>query len=198
MVAQNRRRELRDAAIKAIAADGYSAVTVASICEVAGFSRGLIGHYFKGKEDLLVEAIAGVASELGDSMRRAVEAAGSDPLDRLHAVIRASFTPPGFTKDKVAVWVALVGNAKWSPPLAKIYQDLWRDYRRGIAGLMRRAADNRGQNFDFERAALTFSQLIEGFWVGWGVDPKAVNRREAQAACHAFLDLLFGETAAKR
>jgi TetR/AcrR family transcriptional regulator, transcriptional repressor of bet genes len=187
-IARERRRELQEAAIRSITEQGFSAVTVAMICEQAGFSRGLIGHYFKGKDDLLLEAIQGMSSELAEANKRAVQAAGKDPLDRLHAVIRSSFTPPGFTREKVMVWVALVGSAPWSPQLARIYRDLWRTYRIGIAELMRRAAYQRGVQIDAELAALTFSQLIEGFWVGWAADPVAVDAAQAERACHDVVD----------
>jgi AcrR family transcriptional regulator len=191
-IALERRRELQAAAIRSISERGFSAVTVAMICEEAGFSRGLIGHYFKGKDDLLLEAIQAMSSELAEANKNAVRAAGKDPLDRLHAVIRSSFTPPGFTREKVMVWVALVGSAPWSPQLASIYRDLWRGYRTGIATLMKRAAQERGVQIDADLAALTFSQLIEGFWVGWAADPKAVDAARAEKACHDVVDRLFG------
>jgi TetR/AcrR family transcriptional repressor of bet genes len=191
-IAVERRRDLREAAIRSITEKGFSAVTVAMICEEAGFSRGLIGHYFKGKDDLLLEAIQGMSSELAEANKKAVIAAGNDPLDRLHAIVKSSFTPPGFTREKVMVWVALVGSAPWSPQLASIYRDLWRTYRAGIAKLMRRAAQEHGVEIDAELAALTFSQLIEGFWSGWAADPVAVDAAQAERACHDMIDRLFG------
>jgi AcrR family transcriptional regulator len=191
-IAIERRRDLQEAAIRSIAAKGFTAVTVAMICEEAGFSRGLIGHYFKGKDDLLLEAIQGMSSELAEANRKAAAAAGKDPIKRLHAVIKSSFSPPGFTREKVLVWVALVGNAPWSPQLATIYRDLWGGYRTGIAGLMKRAAQARGVQIDAELAALAFSQLIEGFWVGWAADPVAVDKAQAEKACHNMVNHLLG------
>jgi AcrR family transcriptional regulator len=38
-------------------------------------SRGLIGHYFAGKDDLLLEAVKTVAAELGAAIRSAAHAA---------------------------------------------------------------------------------------------------------------------------
>jgi hypothetical protein len=48
-MAEVRRRDLIDAAIGDIATPGYDAVAVATICEPAGFSRGLIGHCGQGR-----------------------------------------------------------------------------------------------------------------------------------------------------
>jgi TetR/AcrR family transcriptional repressor of bet genes len=191
-VAQERRRDLIEAAIRDIAANGYDKVTIATICEQAGFSRGLIGHYFVGKDELLLEAVRTVASELGQAIREAAEAAGPDPLDRLHGIVHASFTPPGFTPEKVAVWVSLTGSAQWSPDLAKIYRDIWRDYRRGVGRLMAKAAKERSLALDIDLTSLMFSQLIEGLWVGGSADPHAISAARAEACCHSFLEQTFG------
>src|SRR5437868_5608929 len=101
-IAAERKQDLIEAAIRDITAQGYDAVTVATICEEAGFSRGLIGHYFSGKDELLLEAVKEVADRLGQAIRSKVQAAGNDPVDRLHALIDASFSSPGQTKENVA------------------------------------------------------------------------------------------------
>ena len=193
-IAEERKRDLIQAAIRDIAAHGYDAVTVATICEEAGFSRGLIGHYFSGKDDLLHEAVKSVATELGAAIRSAADAAGPDPAARLHGLISASFTPPGFTPEKVAVWVSLTGAARWSPPLATLYRDIWRDYRAGVGRLFARAAKDRGIKLDPDRTALTFSQLVEGLWVGWAADPEAIAPQTAADCCHAYIDMVLGST----
>jgi TetR/AcrR family transcriptional repressor of bet genes len=190
-IAMERREDLRRAAIEAISQDGFEATTVASICEKAGFSRGLIGHYFQGKDDLLLAAVQAITAGFAENTQKAVNLSGDDPADRLHGVVRASFSPPNFTDENTAVWAALVGAARWSPKLAAIYRDLWADYRRGIARLVKRAATDRGLVVDHELAAITFSQLIEGFTVGWAIDSTQFRPERAAAACHLYLDLLL-------
>jgi TetR/AcrR family transcriptional regulator, transcriptional repressor of bet genes len=190
-IAIERRGDLQEAAIRCIAEKGYAAVTVAMICDEAGFSRGLIGHYFKGKDALVLEAIKGFTTQLAEATRRAVEAAGANPVDRLHAVIKSSFSPPGFTLNQASVWVALAGSAKWSEPLAHMYRQLWSDYRVGIAGLFERVATQQHRIIDAETAALIFSRMIEGFWVGWVGDPDMMSIAQAERACHGMLDLLL-------
>jgi len=190
-IAIERRSELRQAAIRCIAEKGYAAVTVAMICDEAGFSRGLIGHYFKGKDALVLEAIKGFATQLAEATRRTVEAAGANPVDRLHAVVKSSFSPPGFTPNQASVWVALAGSAKWSEPLAQMYRQLWVEYRAGIAGLFERIVAQKKRSIDAEAAALIFSRMIEGFWVGWVADPDMMTVAQAERACHGMLDLLL-------
>lgn len=177
--------------MKAIAEHGYKDLTVATICEAAGFSRGLIGHYFSGKDALLLHAVGEVAKDFERATRAAVASAGQDPLDRLHAIVTASFRPPVFTPERVLVWVALVSMSRWSPELADIYRKLNRPYRRSLAHLLQRAADQRRVKIDADRLAITLTQLTEGLWSGWAADPKTVSASEGEAACHDLLVAFF-------
>lgn len=188
---EGKRQEFVVAVMRAIAEHGYKDVTVATICKAAGFSRGLIGHYFPGKDALLLHAVREVAKDFERATRTAAGEAGQDPLDRLHAVVGATFRKPVFTPEKVLVWVALASTSHWSPELAEIYRKLYRPYRRGLSHLIKRAADARGVNVNPERLAITLTQLVEGLWSGWAADPKTVSAREAEAACHDLLDAFF-------
>lgn len=183
-----KRQEFVAAVMKAIAEHGYKDVTVATICEAAGFSRGLIGHYFSSKDALLLHAVGGVAKDFEQATRAAAEAAGPDPLERLHAIVAASFRAPVFTPERVLVWVALASTSHWSNDLAEIYRKLYRPYRRGLSRLMKRAADARGVKINSDRLAITLTQLTEGLWAGWAADPKTVSAVEGEAACHDLLD----------
>lgn len=189
---EGKRQEFVAAVMRSIAENGYKDVTVATICAAGGFSRGLIGHYFPGKDALLLHAVRELAQEFESATRAAVEGAGQDPFDRLHAVVAASFREPVFTEERVLVWVALASTAHWSPELAEVYRKLYRPYHRGLARLIKKAGDERGVKINSERLAVTLTQLVEGLWSGWAADPKTVSVREAEAACHdllnAFLD----------
>src|SRR6188508_5597 len=86
-----RRQDLIQGTIKSIANLGYGNSTVQTICEAAGLSRGLIGHYFKGKDDLLIEAFRHHCAQADEEMRQAIRAVGEDPLQRLLAATAVTF-----------------------------------------------------------------------------------------------------------
>jgi TetR/AcrR family transcriptional regulator, transcriptional repressor of bet genes len=188
---QLKRQEFVVGVMKAIAEHGYKDVTVATICKAAGFSRGLIAHYFPSKDALLLHAVEQMAKDFESATRAAAASAGRDPLDRLHAIVTASFRAPVFTPERVLVWVALVSTARWSPELADIYRRLNRPYRRGLAHLMQRAADERAVTVNPDRLAITMMQLTEGLWSGWAADPKTISAAEGEAACHDLLNAFF-------
>jgi AcrR family transcriptional regulator len=186
-IPQERRKDLIEAAIRDIAAKGYDKVTVSSICEEAGFSRGLIGHYFASKDALLLEAVRSVAEQLGGAMREAVNTAGPDTTDKIHALIHASFTPPGYSQENIAVWASLAGTARWSPELAELYKEICRDYRAGVSRLFAKAAQVHKKDIDVAQLSLSFSQLVEGLWIGCNADPDVVSAQNAEECCHAFV-----------
>jgi hypothetical protein len=110
-------------------------------------------------------------NQRGDQLGRVGSSRPSACLDP------CEFHPPGFTSDKVAVWVSQTGAARWSPALGEIYRAIWRDYRAGVGRLLARAAKAAGVELDAQRTALTFSQLVEGLWIGWAAHPEVVTQR---------------------
>ncbi len=75
-----------------------------------------------------------------------------------------------------------------------MYRQLWRQYQNGIEGLFERAAAQRNRDIDTKAAALVFSRMIEGFWIGWVADPNMMSAKESESACHALVDLLLGDS----
>jgi TetR/AcrR family transcriptional repressor of nem operon len=72
-----------DAAVQAIRAKGYSAMTIDDVCLAAGLTKGSFFHHFKSKEALALAA-AGHFAAMADSMfAQAPYRALHDPLERL-------------------------------------------------------------------------------------------------------------------
>ena len=46
------RRRILDSALEVFGAEGYDGASMNAICTRAGISKGIIYHYFAGKEDL--------------------------------------------------------------------------------------------------------------------------------------------------
>jgi len=50
--------EIMEAALEVFSAQGFRATTLDQVAEAAGVTKGAIYHYFKGKEDLLLQAMS--------------------------------------------------------------------------------------------------------------------------------------------
>ncbi len=108
--ADQRRRQILDAAVRVFARSGYAGCRVADVAEEAGVAYGLVYHYFSSKERLL-EAISAdtwqaVAAAVARAREREVTARGR--LSYLtHFLLAASERQP----DLVAVLIREVARS---------------------------------------------------------------------------------------
>jgi TetR/AcrR family transcriptional regulator, transcriptional repressor of bet genes len=192
-IMMERRDDLIQGTIRSIAAIGYSDSTVNTICEAAGLSRGLIGYYFKGKEDLLIEAYRYLTAQADDEARTAVHAAGTDPLQRLLAANSMNFRRMATQKDATLVTFACLGVAPWNARMMGITHELWRKYRKWIERMITQAAAQRNLEIDARTAAITYVQMADGLWLGFLLDPEAYTLEEAEKIVRNWVLNLFNE-----
>jgi TetR/AcrR family transcriptional regulator, fatty acid metabolism regulator protein len=164
--AEDRRRQILDAAVRVFARQGFHTCRVSDIADEAGVAYGLVYHYFQSKEqvldtlflerwDVLLEAIAHV-----DNRRGAAR-------DKLYAV--AGFIVDSYRHDPelmkvIIVEVTRAANSFGARHLAKI---------REAYGLIADIVEAAQQAGKFRRdvaptfAALAFYGAIEQVLTGW-------------------------------
>jgi AcrR family transcriptional regulator len=85
-LAHNEAREaIVVASLAVIAVDGSASFQPNEICRRLGLSRSLVNFHFGGREGLIAEAMALGYEQYVHDLRRAAEAAGEDPVQRLLA-----------------------------------------------------------------------------------------------------------------
>lgn len=72
-----------------MARDGADSVSMQALATEAAVSVGLIYRYFGNKEDLLLEVIVEVLDAFDAQVPEAIEAAGTDPVERIAAAFAA-------------------------------------------------------------------------------------------------------------
>jgi AcrR family transcriptional regulator len=70
-----RRREVLSAARRVIVRDGIDAATTRAIAKEAGYSNGVLAHYFADKDEILLSALRQSHQRIRDRLTRKVEAA---------------------------------------------------------------------------------------------------------------------------
>ena len=193
--APGRRAELIEATLSIIAEHGAAETTVGRICDAAGVSRGLISHYFAGKEGLLLETYRRLSQELAAETAKAVKGRDGDPVGSLRALVEVSFRPPVFEESKMAAWLAFWSASRGNPALGALNRELYRGYRAGVTRLMAEAARTRGVALDAHGAATALTALIDGLWLEFALDAEAIGADRAEAACLDYLDRLFPQEA---
>ncbi len=187
-----RRKMLVEAALACLARDGIGGFTIDRICREAGVSRGLIGHYFGGKDGLLIEVYRG--SLYGGIARRATEggSAQQGPEAALLSMVDATFAPDFFDRKMVRVWLALWDEISVNRALRAVHRELYGGYRDRVAQAIAGVAAKRGREVDAAALAQSFVALADGLWLEWSLDEAAVDPIRAKAAAVAMLGAHLG------
>jgi betaine-aldehyde dehydrogenase len=179
-----RRRQLIEATIDTMAAEGFAATTLALIGQRAGVSPGLIAHYFEDKDGLLEATLRSMAARLALGLSRRLSAARS-ARERVQAVVEATLAPEEFDARTCNVWLAFWGQVIHSARLKRIQRvyhgRLISNLRHGLKQLV--PASEAGD------VALALAAMIDGLWLRAALSsPNEADSRAARAMATAFID----------
>jgi TetR/AcrR family transcriptional repressor of bet genes len=160
---ETRRRELSIATLESIRKHGYMNSTINTISEESGLSRGLISHYFKNKDDLILFAFRYLTELLEDFHRQVVKSWGSSHFDKLLAASLVTFLKDDPYRE---VWLHFWSASLIQPEFAEVRSELYGRYRASIQRRITTVAAERDLKIDVQSTTLMFTQLIDGLWLG--------------------------------
>ncbi|MBL4926526.1 choline-binding transcriptional repressor BetI [Fuscibacter oryzae] len=137
-----RKAALVKATIVEIGRAGSLDVTVSQIAKRAGMSSALAHHYFGSKEEMFLAAMRHVLTLYGAEVRGAL-ATAEGPEGRLHAVLRASFSPGNFRREAVGAWLNFWVLAQTVPEAKRLLAVYQRRLRSNLLAGLRPLAGNR-------------------------------------------------------
>jgi AcrR family transcriptional regulator len=179
---------LIDATARALAKHGAGGVSVRTIAAEAGVSPGLVTHHFEGVEPLIAATYRQVSQQVGAALTGAVEAAGDDPRERLHAYVAGNFLPPVMDEDLLATWLGLLGLTKSMPLVAVAHAETYAAFRRGIEALLAGC----GSKEDRRLEAIAITALVDGLWLELCLDRSVFTPEEAMTLARRWIDALLG------
>jgi TetR/AcrR family transcriptional repressor of bet genes len=119
-----RKEALVKATIFEIGRTGSLDVTVSQIAKRAGMSSALAHHYFGSKEEMFLAAMRHVMTIYGAEVRGAL-CVVQTPLERVEAVLAASFSATNFRREAVGAWLnfwVLAQSVEEAKRLLAVYQ----------------------------------------------------------------------------
>ena len=123
-----RRDEILSATWRVIARDGIAGATIRAIAKEANCSRGILGHYFHDKEDILGSALAALAPARGRADGDAA-ADGLSGLEALRAVMLEALPLDGRrdleAQIEISFWGRALGNTALSELQHSEFDRLW-------------------------------------------------------------------------
>jgi len=168
-----RRLSLIEAAARVLAERGASGISVRHVAVAAGVSPGLVGHYFEGIDALIAQTYVHVAAQVNAALELAVDAAGADPRERLHAYVAANFGPSIADPALLATWIAFWSLVRTHPAVARLHADNYGAFRADIEKLLRACGViDAGA---CQQLAIGVTALIDGLWLELCLSPDTLT-----------------------
>ncbi len=165
--ADQRRKQMLQAALEVIAERGYADTRIADVAERAGSSPALVIYYFKTKDQLLTEAIRFAEDswyETGTSRMAEIDTA----VGRLEELVAMSCLPEADTEphDSWLVWLDVWAQAGRHPEVGGVRQKFDERWRETISSLVL-AGQEAGEfgPVNPPEFAVMLSALLDGFAV---------------------------------
>ncbi|MET8508281.1 TetR/AcrR family transcriptional regulator [Streptomyces sp. NPDC014779] len=164
---EQRRRQIADAVSQLIAQHGLDAVTVARTAATAGMSVGLVQHYFRTKDEMLLHAFREVSARIRTRVEARIEDGieHKQPIARVMADVMTEYIPlDQARRAEYRVTRAFAGRALDSPALAAIDTQTARDLRKEIARAVHNGKEcgEVDKNVDPLPAAIRLAAITEG------------------------------------
>jgi AcrR family transcriptional regulator len=159
-----RREEVANAVIDVVARSGVAGVTLKSVAEEAGWSTGVINHYFDSKTDLIVTAARHCLRQWASLDRRV---ATDDAVAALRDLIQAMVPIHERRMAITRAMIAFMGEAIADDALAEPLRAMQIHWRSLIADVLRRgvAAGEFAASLDVDHTADTLAALANGLAV---------------------------------
>jgi len=177
----NERREaFAAAALRVIMRAGVGGLTVREVAKEAGFTTGALTHYFRSKDQVLIEASEYSAKLVRPRMERFGKEPGA--VEALRRVVAEALPITRTVRGYWRIWVGFWERAGYNPDVARVMRARYEEWRGRLAKLIRRAQEEgeAPKTFDADLAAQELVAVVDGIGVqvllGSGRIPAARQR----------------------
>ena len=186
-IASFRKRQITRAAYEIIAEKGYYNFTMMDIAKRAGVSSGLIHHYFKDKENMLVTLLREMQQNVRLSLERAIEPV-ADPMEKLGIFIDQAFGLVENEKEYIYVTFDFLTQIKFNERMQRILSKLYRGYRETLTQILREGKE-KGifKDVDEQYISTIFSSILLGLNQQYIVDNTSFDYHEYAGRVKTFI-----------
>lgn len=186
-IEQLRRQELAAAAYEILQEEGIAGTTLAKVAERAGMSKGIVLHYFKGKDALLETVMRHANSLLRDEVVRLM-AEAKTPRQRVEAIVAGNFSPKYFKPEICNAWLSLCAEVPRNANFARIQRAIHARMRSNLMSALRQLLPPERQ----EAAVIGITAMIDGLWLRFGLNQDGLSLSAAMEQMKSMLDLHLG------
>jgi AcrR family transcriptional regulator len=177
---EQRRREIVRAVLRAVARGGVRAADVRSIAREAGWSTGVITHYFADKHALLVGALREAAADVVARMESATRLRSG--VDRVEALLLAGLPLDEEAAATCRIFYHFAAEGLSDPAFVEEFAAYYAGWRGAVAQALAATPALRPLTPDQARAAaVRLVALVEGLAVQAVFDPSALTPNDMRA-----------------
>jgi AcrR family transcriptional regulator len=121
-----RRDEIALVACQVVAEHGFEQATVARIARAAGYTTGMVAHYYDSKQEIILAALRLILKRIEERLTRERDGGEANLLSVLSEAI--AIDPQRFTES--AFWLAFWGQMSADPKLKRLNVWVHREYMR--------------------------------------------------------------------
>jgi AcrR family transcriptional regulator len=187
----DRRIEVTQAAWRVIVRDGLDRTSMRAIAQELGSSTGVVTHYFRDKEDLILFALEQVFENALEHMQACGK--GRQGLDRLEQMIFSALPLEDTDKADWKIWIAFLGYSIGREHLVQEhrnrYDRLRKILRQELADLQ--AAKLIRADLDLTLEANALITLVDGIGTGAVICPEQFSAEQQQYLVHRHINALL-------
>jgi len=124
-----RRDEIALVACQVVADHGFERTTVARIATAAGYTTGMVAHYYKSKQDIILAALRLILKRIEERLTRERDAGEANLL----SVLSEAMPIDAQRVTECAFWMAFWGQVSADPKLKRLNAWVHREYMRLFA-----------------------------------------------------------------
>ena len=187
-----RRAELAEALWRVVIREGIGGVTIRSVADEAGWSRGIVEHYFESKDELVRFACRLAAERILVKVRE--RHASLEGRAALRAVLLQDLGLFSKRKESVNVWMGMLSAAAREPGLTAEFVRFDEELRAVIAEMIAEmmARGEASPDIDPEEKARSLFAFNIGMAADLSFRPASYSETALEAQVDAFLDGLSG------
>lgn len=192
-VEEQRRREILQAACRAIAERGFAAVRISDIAARANTSTGTVHYYFANKQDVLHQALRfafekSLTRQLNEMDRL------SSARDRLVRLIELNLPHDPEVIEEWVVWMEFWIEALHRPEMRPVNEELYGHWRRIVSDIISegQATGEFASESDAADLANEFVALMDGLAIQVLLHSQQMTVDDMRRLCTDFVDTKLG------
>jgi TetR/AcrR family transcriptional repressor of bet genes len=187
---EERRDQILDGLLRAMARKGYEGATIADVASGAHLTPGLVHYHFENKLEILIQLLRRLVARHDAALARALEAAAPHPSAQLAAFLEFHLSlGPTADPDALACWVTLSGEAIRQNSVRKEFDAALASLRDRLAEIIRRGvAQAEFTCEDADAAAAALLAAIQGYFVLAATARGLIPRGSAAASARSMAE----------